>query len=153
MCSLLGQEARGITGGSTDKRSSGRVPDILGLFDFGLSPKSLSMIISGCNQTSQKHVLNQVTKIHGRKITFMCGIIDTCDDDVEDERFSSILSNLAISASSVAISLRYTRFCTSTRYCNSLRSSVTNRLVLHSNFKPILFPTGSVSSCTPVGCV
>lgn len=32
--------------------------------------------------------------------------MEICDDDVDDERFSSILSNLAISASSVAISLR-----------------------------------------------
>ena len=118
--------------------------------------------------------------------------MEICDDDVDDERFSSILSNLAISASSVAISLRYTRFwtceliedekpasgalkafeyfmnvknfsclrhqlwsslkanicfITSTRYCSSLRSSVTNRLVLHSNFKPMLWITGS--SWTP----
>lgn len=36
----------------------------------------------------------------------MCGIIEIWDDDVEDERFSSIRSNLAISASSVAISFR-----------------------------------------------
>lgn len=48
MCSLLGHEARGITGGRTDKSRSGRVPEILGLADLGLSPTLLSMTISGC---------------------------------------------------------------------------------------------------------
>ena len=48
MCSVLGHEARGIRGGSTDNNKRGSVPDILGRFDFGFSPKSPSMIISGC---------------------------------------------------------------------------------------------------------
>lgn len=55
MCSLLGQDARGISGGRTDKSKRGRVPDMLGLFDFvGFSPKSPSMIISGCEDTHHR---------------------------------------------------------------------------------------------------
>lgn len=49
MCSALGQEARGITGGRTDSRSNGSVPEMLGRLDFVVrSPKSPSMTISGC---------------------------------------------------------------------------------------------------------
>jgi hypothetical protein len=47
MCSVLGQEARGITGGRTDSSNKGRVPEMLGLFDFVFSPKSPSITISG----------------------------------------------------------------------------------------------------------
>lgn len=50
MCSALGHEARGITGGRTDNSRRGNVPDILGRLDFGLSPKSPSMMISGCGR-------------------------------------------------------------------------------------------------------
>lgn len=110
ICSLFGHEARGMSGGRTDKRRRGRVPDMLGLFDFvGFSPKSPSMIISGCKRKISSCTCsfwNWVIKISLRSFTLMCGIMETCDDDVDDERFSSIRSNLAISASSVAISLR-----------------------------------------------
>lgn len=50
ICSALGHEARGITGGRTDSNRRGSVPEILGRFDFGLSAKSPSMIISGCKR-------------------------------------------------------------------------------------------------------
>lgn len=59
---------------------------------------------------------------------------------------SSNLSNLRISASNAAISFLYTRFCTSTRYCSSRLSSITNLRVLYSIFNPILWITGSVTS-------
>lgn len=48
ICSVLGHEARGITGGRTDNNSNGSVPEMLGRLDFVRSPKSPSMIISGC---------------------------------------------------------------------------------------------------------
>ena len=47
ICSVLGHEARGMTGGRTDNSRSGNVPEILGLFDFVFSVKSPSMTISG----------------------------------------------------------------------------------------------------------
>lgn len=47
MCSVFGQLARGITGGSTESNKSGNVPEILGRLDFGLSTSSLSITISG----------------------------------------------------------------------------------------------------------
>jgi hypothetical protein len=48
ICSELGHEARGITGGKTDNSRRGSVPDMLGRFDFVFSPNSPSMMISGC---------------------------------------------------------------------------------------------------------
>jgi hypothetical protein len=56
-------------------------------------------------ERNMKRFLNRVRK-HFERFTLMCGIMETCDDDVDDERFSSIRSNLAISASRFAISLR-----------------------------------------------
>lgn len=47
ICSAFGHEALGITGGRTESNKSGRVPEMLGRFDFDFSPKLLSMIISG----------------------------------------------------------------------------------------------------------
>lgn len=102
MCSVLGHEARGMTGGRTDKSKRGRVPEILGLADFGLSPILPSMTISGC-----KHAPLNIRKWNFQgEITLICGIMETWEDDVDDERFSSIRSNLAISASRFAISFR-----------------------------------------------
>lgn len=50
-----------------------------------------------------------------------CGI-DALDEacDVSTASCANCFSNLANSSSSCAISRRYTRFCTSTRYCSSL---------------------------------
>lgn len=49
---------------------------------------------------------NQSVNVRLKHLTVICGSTDTCEDDVDDERFSSNFSSFAISASSVAISLR-----------------------------------------------
>lgn len=58
MCSELGHDARGITGGRTESSRRGRVPDTLGRHDFGFSPKSPSMIISGCRRHKIRNFQN-----------------------------------------------------------------------------------------------
>lgn len=130
MCSADGQLARGITGGNTDSNNNGKPPPMLGVRGFDCF--ELAPIIGPIS-----HSLTTANSC------LIIGGIDRLDEDV-DELFSSIFSNFVISASSAAISFLYTRFCTSTRYCNSRLSSVTNRRVLHSIFKPMLWITGSV---------
>lgn len=118
-----GQLARGITGGNTDNNNNGKPPP---------------MLVVRCG-------LAAAFSLSSFTIANSCRInrgIDKSDDDVDDGD-SSIFSNLPISISSAANSFLYTRFCTSTRYCNSRLSSIINRLVLHSIFNPMLWMTGS----------
>lgn len=128
-----GQLARGITGGKTERSNNGNPPPMLGVRGsaFCVTPPvilsftiAISCLIECNNEMSD-------------------------DDDVEFE--SSNFCSFNISASNAAISFLYTRFCTSTRYWSSRRSSVTNRLVLHSIFNPMLWMTGSF--ITPIVCV
>lgn len=124
-----GQLARGITGGKTDNNNNGRPPPMLGVrccFDLDFSPSSFT-------------TANSCRISRG---------IDKSDDDVDDG-VSSIFSSFPISMSNAASSFLYTRFCTSTRYCSSRLSSIINRRVLHSIFKPMLWMTGSFIA--PVG--
>jgi hypothetical protein len=108
MCSVLGQEARGMTGGKTDNNNSGKVPLMLGrgVLPPLTSTDDSSMTISGCVHV--KFNQNLITKAAAAVLfTLMYGgNIETCDEDVDDERFSSSFSSFAISASNVAISLR-----------------------------------------------
>lgn len=53
ICSVLGHEARGITGGKTESKSSGNVPLMLGRGVLPVlvpSTNDSSMTISGCKE-------------------------------------------------------------------------------------------------------
>jgi hypothetical protein len=60
ICSVFGQLALGITGGRTESSKSGKVPEILGLWDFGLSFISPSITISGYQFHEKKFDWNNI---------------------------------------------------------------------------------------------